>query len=177
MRKFDKTKNILKANLLNEQRHLESKGLIKEGEECIEVAYSLDELMGKINESGFDLENYLIYECFDVIFKNTNPLYFIKKSWVYDNFAIDPYNELPEVVKYKFGIDLSSETIKKLIILFIIEENSSSLSDIIYITHNNKKFQIDTCKLQNYISLHDIEDGNIIGKLNKRFIEKYKDLV
>lgn len=30
MRKFDKTKNILKANLLNEQRHLESKGLIKE---------------------------------------------------------------------------------------------------------------------------------------------------
>jgi hypothetical protein len=30
MRKFDKTKNIFKANLLNEQRYLESKGLIKE---------------------------------------------------------------------------------------------------------------------------------------------------
>ena len=32
MRRFDKTKNILKANLLAEQRYLESKGLIKEGE-------------------------------------------------------------------------------------------------------------------------------------------------
>ena len=31
MRRFDKTKNILKANLLAEQRYLESKGLIKEG--------------------------------------------------------------------------------------------------------------------------------------------------
>ena len=30
MRRFDKTKNILKANLLAEQRYLESKGLIKE---------------------------------------------------------------------------------------------------------------------------------------------------
>ncbi len=30
MRKFDKNKNIKKANLLAEQRHLESKGLIKE---------------------------------------------------------------------------------------------------------------------------------------------------
>lgn len=31
MRKFDKTKNILNANLLNEQRYLETKGLVKEG--------------------------------------------------------------------------------------------------------------------------------------------------
>lgn len=30
MRRFDKTKNILKANILAEQRYLESKGLIKE---------------------------------------------------------------------------------------------------------------------------------------------------
>jgi hypothetical protein len=30
MRRFDKTKNMLKANLLAEQRYLESKGLIKE---------------------------------------------------------------------------------------------------------------------------------------------------
>ena len=33
MRRFDKTKNIRKANLLAEQRYLESKGLIKENEE------------------------------------------------------------------------------------------------------------------------------------------------
>ncbi len=33
MRRFDKTKNILKANILAEQRYLESKGLIKEGED------------------------------------------------------------------------------------------------------------------------------------------------
>ena len=33
MRRFDKTKNILKANLLAETRYLESKGLIKEGED------------------------------------------------------------------------------------------------------------------------------------------------
>jgi hypothetical protein len=32
MRRFDKDKNIQKANLLAEQRYLESKGLIKEGE-------------------------------------------------------------------------------------------------------------------------------------------------
>ena len=31
MRRFDKTKNILKANILAESRYLESKGLIKEG--------------------------------------------------------------------------------------------------------------------------------------------------
>ena len=31
MRRFDKAKNILKANLLAESRYLESKGLIKEG--------------------------------------------------------------------------------------------------------------------------------------------------
>ncbi len=31
MRRFDKTKNILNANLLAEQRYLASKGLIKEG--------------------------------------------------------------------------------------------------------------------------------------------------
>lgn len=33
MRRFDKTKNILKANILAEQRYMESKGLIKEGED------------------------------------------------------------------------------------------------------------------------------------------------
>ena len=32
MKRFDKTKNILKANILAEQRYLESKGLIKENE-------------------------------------------------------------------------------------------------------------------------------------------------
>lgn len=32
MRRFDKTKNILKANILAEQRYLESKGLIKEND-------------------------------------------------------------------------------------------------------------------------------------------------
>ena len=44
MRRFDKAKNILKANLLAESRYLESKGLIKENELTENVDYTQEEL-------------------------------------------------------------------------------------------------------------------------------------
>jgi hypothetical protein len=52
MRRFDKTKNMLKANILVESRYLESKGLIKE-ENCIEQYKYLD----ASNRSGLDEGN------------------------------------------------------------------------------------------------------------------------
>lgn len=54
MRRFDKTKNILKANLLAEQRYLESKGLIKEEYSDIEVgADKYDEMENLKKEANF----------------------------------------------------------------------------------------------------------------------------
>lgn len=48
MRRFDKTKNILKANLLAEQRYLESKGLIKE------VTDNYDDTADRAGKSGIN---------------------------------------------------------------------------------------------------------------------------
>ncbi len=50
MRKFDKSKNIKKANLLAEQRHLESKGLIKEEE------YNIDSIKAQLGPDVSDEE-------------------------------------------------------------------------------------------------------------------------
>jgi hypothetical protein len=50
MRKFDKSKNIKKANLLAEQRHLESKGLIKEEE------YNIDSIKAQLGSDVSDEE-------------------------------------------------------------------------------------------------------------------------
>ena len=55
MRRFDKTKNILRANLLAEQRYMESKGLIKE------VYDNYDNTADRAGESGinqYDDEKY-----------------------------------------------------------------------------------------------------------------------
>ena len=48
MRRFDKNENIRKANLLAEQRYLQSKRLINENEDNIEVVNNLYELKNKI---------------------------------------------------------------------------------------------------------------------------------
>ena len=53
MRRFDKTKNILKANLLAEQRYLESKGLIKEYGDIEVGADKYDEMENLKKEANF----------------------------------------------------------------------------------------------------------------------------
>ena len=73
-------------------------------------------------------------------------------------------------------VDLSTERINKLIILFIIIENSESIEAII--KHiDNGSITIDTYMLYKYINLYDIEDGDILRRINKDFVEEYKDLV
>ena len=56
MKRFDKTKNILKANILAEQRYLESKGLIKEANDRIyeEHHSSNDYIIDNIKYNGND---------------------------------------------------------------------------------------------------------------------------
>ena len=180
MRRFDKTKNIIKANLLAEQRYLQSKVLINENEDNIEVVNSLDELKNKIKEAGFDPDTCLINECLEVIFNGKNPLEIIRNNQGYgsyfshsDELAV-AFKEKMEMVGYP--VDLSIETINKLIILFIIIENSDSMGSVIKGTGNDG-ITIDTHMLYKYINLYDIEDGNILRRIDKNFVEKYKDLV
>jgi hypothetical protein len=51
MRRFDKTKNIKNANLLAEQRYLESKGLLKENEISESDRVSMSEFFGDVTDS------------------------------------------------------------------------------------------------------------------------------
>ena len=52
MRRFDKKYNIRKANLLAEQRHLQSKGLINETDEINEVERtSMSEFFGDVTDN------------------------------------------------------------------------------------------------------------------------------
>jgi hypothetical protein len=57
MRRFDKTKNILKANILAEQRYLESKGLIKEEYSDIEVGADKYDEMENLKKEGNFIDN------------------------------------------------------------------------------------------------------------------------
>ena len=179
MRRFDKTKNILKANLLAEQRYLESKGLIKEDTDIM-VVNNLDELKNKIDEAGYNPETCLIDECFDVVFKHKEPLDIVNDNREYGHYLSHPdeYAEaFIEKMKMVGGpVDLSIEKINKLIILFIIIENSKSIESIIK-DINKDSIMIDTYMLHRYINLYDIEDGDILREIDEKFVEKYKDLV
>ena len=53
MRRFDKTKNMLKANILAEQRYMESKGLIKEYSDIEIGADKYDEMENLKKEANF----------------------------------------------------------------------------------------------------------------------------
>ena len=146
MRRFDKTKNMLKANILAEQRYMESKGLIKE-ENCVETVNDKADLKSKISEK-YDSDAYLIDECLEVIFnkKHTTPL------------------EIVDTI----------EGNNKLIDLFIITHNSEQLKYILEVNPDN--VTIDMCGLYKTISLYRNDDGDITRKMDKEFIEKYKYL-
>lgn len=173
MRKFDKTKNMLKANLLAESRYLESKGLIKE-EKTIETVYSIDELKSKISEK-YDLDTYLIDECLEVIFNPNTSLDIVNSNENYGSYISDPYKELVKVFEQEYNMVLPIEVINKLMVLYIIENNTKNLNDIIEVTPNNIK--IDMGGLYNYVSLVSFEDGNLIVKMGIDFVNEYKDLV
>lgn len=59
MRRFDKKQNIAKANILTEQRYLQSKGLIKEGDkmDINKVARELYSLLKSNNNIEVSLQN------------------------------------------------------------------------------------------------------------------------
>lgn len=61
MRRFDKTKNMLKANILAEQRYMESKGLIKEYSDIEIGADKYDEMKNLNTDFEANLENLDIY--------------------------------------------------------------------------------------------------------------------
>ena len=54
MRKIDKKKNIAKANLLTEQRYLESKGLLKENGPEVDIDGVSDYFVNQIKSKGED---------------------------------------------------------------------------------------------------------------------------
>jgi hypothetical protein len=183
MRRFDKTKNMLNANILAEQRYLESKGLIKEGEDCIQVFEgedindSLENFKGEIeqakdaNQQNYNAESCLIDDCFDIIFKGGKSLDIVKSKQYFDESS-----ELVSVFNHDNKTNLSPETIYRLIDLFVLENNSDQLSSIIKDVRNSS-IKIDACDLYNYISLYNNEDGDILRKIDNKFIERYKDLV
>jgi hypothetical protein len=144
------------------------------------VVNSLDELKNEINEAGYNSEMCLIDECFDVIFKHKTPLEIVNNNRGYGSYLSHP-DEIATAFHEKMKmignpVDLSTEKINKLIILFIIIENSESIEAII--KHiDNGSITIDTYMLYKYIDLYDIEDGDILRRINKDFVEEYKDLV
>ena len=153
---------------------------IKEGEEDIMVVNSLDELKNEIDEAGYDSEMCLVDECFDVVFKNKEPLDIVNDNQEYGRYLSHP-DEIAVAFHEKMKmvgtpVDLSIEKINKLIILFIIIENSQSIEAIIK-DINNSSITIDTYKLYSYINLYNTEDGDILRRIDKKFVEKYKDLV
>ena len=171
MKRFDKTKTMLNANILAEQRYLASKGLIKESEDCIQVVNGLDGFKREIEDAKYNAESCLIDDCFEVIFNYKNSLDIVKAKQYFDEES-----ELVRVFNEDYGTNLSSEAVYGLIDLFVLENNSDSLMVVIE-GRSGDSIKIDACKLYNYISLYSNEDGNILRKIDNKFVEKYKDLV
>ena len=181
MRRFDKTKNMLKANILAEQRYMESKGLIKEGEDCIQVFEgedindSLEKFKSEIgqakdaNQKNYNVESCLIDDCFDIIFKGGESLDIVKSKQYFDESS-----ELVSVFNHDNKTNLSPETIYRLIDLFVLEDNSGQLKAVIKDVRNSS-IKIDACDLYNYISLLRNDDGDILRKMDKEFVNTYKD--
>ncbi len=161
-------------------KNLLRESLIKEGEDETMVVNSLDELKNEINEAGYNSEICLIDECFDVVFNKENPLEIVNNNQGYGSYLSHP-DEIATAFHEKMKmignpVDLSIEKINKLIILFIIIENSESIEAII--KHiDNGSITIDTYMLYKYINLYNTEDGDILRKIDKKFVEKYKDLI
>ena len=92
--------------------------LIKEGEEDIMVVNSLDELKNEIDEAGFNSEMCLVDECFDVVFKNKQPLDIVNDNQEYGRYLSHP-DEIAVAFHEKMKmvgnpVDLSIEKINKL---------------------------------------------------------------
>lgn len=180
MRRGDKKLNMIKANLLAEQRYLESKGIVKEVEQDVIVLNGLDEFKNEINKAGFDSEMCLVDECFKVIFKNEQPLDIVRDNLSYGSYLshsdelVNAFNEKMRMVGYP--VELSAEQINKLIILFIIIKNSESIESVIK-DINQDKIVVDSYMLYKYINLYNIEDGTILRGIDKGFVEQYKDLI
>lgn len=85
MRRFDKTKNILKANLLAEQRYLESKGLIKE------VTDNYDNTADRAGKSGINQFGDKEYEERQKLMNlpNDNIIYNIEQNGVDTTYSFD----------------------------------------------------------------------------------------
>jgi hypothetical protein len=84
MRRFDKLKNIHKANLLNEVRYLESKGLITE-DTNISYEQEIDDIINKLNNNN-QLEPILIQNKYSI--KKEGDGFEITmgdKKWLIDN--------------------------------------------------------------------------------------------
>jgi len=66
MRRFDKDKNIEKANILTEQRYIESKGLLKENSDTYfeSLAETLDAVRDKATSMGLELDEEDIWAHF-----------------------------------------------------------------------------------------------------------------
>ena len=148
--------------------------LIRE-EDCISTVESFDEFGKLIEGARYDLDTCLIDECFEVIFNGGNALKIVNGNREYGTYISDSFDELGRAFEETFEMSLPIETINKLIILFIIEENSSSLGSII--NKGEKSIEVDECRLYNYINLYDYEDGDILRKIKKEFVEEYKYLV
>jgi len=86
MRKFDKNKNIKKANLLAEQRHLESKGLIKEEE------YNIDSIKAQLGPaSDKEMPNVMSALAMDdkKVTESEGDKYYLKDKNNLDNMLYD----------------------------------------------------------------------------------------
>jgi hypothetical protein len=85
MRRFDKTKNMLNANLLAEQRYLASKGLIKE------VTDNYDNTANRAGESGINQFGDKDYEERQKLMNmpNDNIIYNIEQNGKYITFSFD----------------------------------------------------------------------------------------
>ena len=88
MRRFDKKYNMQKANLLAEQRYLESKGLIKESEELTEEGRtSMSEFFGEPmlwsnNNPGETFES-IKKAGFEILFEGPLILGGEKQYWIF----------------------------------------------------------------------------------------------
>jgi hypothetical protein len=161
MRRFDKLKNIYKANLLNEVRYLESKGLMRENDVN-------DYLYHGTNIKNLkDIENYGLVPDFGNIVKSTEGYqYYMDDEYYNPEDRVDGvlfFSDKPDTWSYShFG---GTPNIDEAV-LIIIEKNDTifrKIGEYIYDMDGNKVNSIKYNRF-NYLDIDKIppfiEDGD-----------------
>lgn len=176
MRRFDKTKNILKANLLAEQRYIESKRLIKEGN---------NEDKDVLSESSIDLRMSVLGLC-----KNNNGMFKSEKQASFLKSMIDQRDGLVGHTEHgrPYFAEYDDNGITKITVgtnppeLYWERKEQGILRPVDI--KSIKSFQHKIKELEKEIASREagLKDGSYTDKYGvidekKRLIQKYKDAI